>query len=380
MGSEFITYIEFGDQWFQVIVDTGSSDTWLAETGFSCVTDTLAPETESNCDFGPLYTPSSTFSQIAGENFNISYGDGEFLIGIVGTEDVTLANITVKGQEVAIVSEAYWEGDGITSGLTGLAYPALTSAFFGTNPANDNAAVASDIAEYNPIFTTMYKQGLVAPVFTLVLERGTATSTLAIGGLPPGVSSSTDFATASIQIVNLIDDPFASTQYSFYTIYPSGFTFEGAGRASYSTGSWPNPFDSAPASHAPARGGEDTVGSDFPMIVDSGTTLLYLPSGLAAEVIRQYDPPGAFSEYFGADVVYCDATPPAFGVTINGTTFQINATDLILQPALEDNICIAGIQDGGEGPYILGDVFLKNVIAVYDVGASEMKFAAHESY
>jgi hypothetical protein len=30
-----------------------------------------------------------------------------------------------------------------------------------------------------------------------------------------------------------------------------------------------------------------------------------------------------------------------------------------------------------EGVYVLGDVFLKNVVAVFDIGASEMKFAAH---
>ena len=44
------------------------------------------------------------------------------------------------------------------------------------------------------------------------------------------------------------------------------------------------------------------------------------------------------------------------------------------------NICLSGIQDDGGSFGILGDVFLKNVLAVYDIGASEMRFAARENY
>jgi hypothetical protein len=76
------------------------------------------------CDFGPYYTKSSTFTAISGETFSIEYGDGEYLTGIMGTEEVTVAGIKVD-QEVALVTAAAWEGDGTTSGLMGLAYPAL---------------------------------------------------------------------------------------------------------------------------------------------------------------------------------------------------------------------------------------------------------------
>ena len=125
IGEEFATQITFGTQTFESIVDTGSSDTWIVETGFSCINvSNSAPETEEFCGFGPTYTITDTFTKIPDENFNITYGDGEFLTGIIGTEDVTLAGITVK-QTVAVVDFAAWEGDSTTSGLIGLAYPAL---------------------------------------------------------------------------------------------------------------------------------------------------------------------------------------------------------------------------------------------------------------
>ena len=125
IGEEFATTVTFGTETFEAIVDTGSSDTWLVETGFKCVNvSNSAPLPEADCSFGPTYNVTDTFKKIPNENFNITYGDGEFLTGIVGYEEVTLAGLKVK-QEVALVNYAAWEGDGTTSGLIGLAYPAL---------------------------------------------------------------------------------------------------------------------------------------------------------------------------------------------------------------------------------------------------------------
>lgn len=124
-GEEYATSIVFGTQTLDVIVDTGSSDTWVVKEGFECINLNTSKEvTESECDFGSTYTVDSTFKEISGEEFKIEYGDGEYLYGYMGTETVTLADITVSA-EVAVVTEAAWEGDGTTSGLTGLAYPAL---------------------------------------------------------------------------------------------------------------------------------------------------------------------------------------------------------------------------------------------------------------
>ena len=125
LGEEFATTVEFGTETFESIVDTGSSDTWLVETGFSCANiSNSAPLSEADCNFGPTYNVTDTFTEIPDENFNITYGDGEFLTGIMGYEDVTLAGIKVR-TEVALVNYAAWQGDGTTSGLIGLAYPAM---------------------------------------------------------------------------------------------------------------------------------------------------------------------------------------------------------------------------------------------------------------
>jgi hypothetical protein len=125
IGEEFAAEITIGTTTLELIVDTGSSDTWVVESGFSCIDlDTGNAATEASCEFGPYYTKTSSFTEIAGEEFSIEYGDGEYLTGIMGTESVTVAGLKVE-QEIALVTSAAWEGDGTTSGLIGFAYPAL---------------------------------------------------------------------------------------------------------------------------------------------------------------------------------------------------------------------------------------------------------------
>ena len=364
-GQEFITSIDFGGETFQVVVDTGSSDTWLVETGFQCVDQySNATEPEDYCMFGSTYDVSETFRAISDENFNITYGDGEFLTGIFGLETVTLAGITVDGQQVAIVKSAAWDGDGISSGLLGLAFPSLTSAYADTDP---NADSDSNQIEYNPIFTNMYQEGDVPPLFSFAIERGDFGGYLALGGLPP-VSFDPVFTSCPMQIISMQNVVGSGMQgeYSFYTITIGGLVYNGSQSTNFSRGRWPSPLK------APAKPRQ------FQVIIDSGTTLIYLPTGIANAINALFVPPGVFNDYQAAYSVDCDAVVPSLGIRIADETFYINPVDMILP--VGDGTCITGVDDGGQGPYILGDVFLKNVIAVFDVGASQMRFAAQEFY
>lgn len=367
-STSFIASIEFANEMFQVIIDTGSSDTWLAETGYQCVdATTQALRPESYCDFGTLYNVSSTFKQIPNENFNIEYGDGEFLTGIFGTEQVTIAGITVKNQQVALANYAGWYGDGIASGILGLAFPALTSAYAGNDPSHDSQATE---IPYNPIFTNMYTEGNVAPMFSLAINRGNIPGLMAFGGLPP-VTFFPFFASVPFQVLTIQDAATSvngKPQYGFYAININAIVYPGSKHTTFSTGTWPSPLRKpANASHIQA-------------IVDSGTILNYFPTAISSAINAQFGPSTECDPTQGVCFVDCDATVPKVGVTISGRTFYINPQDLILDVGIGDNTCITGIYDGGQGPYILGDVFLKNVLAVFDVGASQMRFAAREFY
>ena len=76
------------------------------------------PEPQSKCAFGsPGFdqSESKTFVGDPDKNFNISYGDGEFLTGVVGFDAVTVGDMTVTNQEIGLVNEAAWDGDGVNT-------------------------------------------------------------------------------------------------------------------------------------------------------------------------------------------------------------------------------------------------------------------------
>lgn len=139
--------VKVGSQTFKFSVETGSSDTWLAQTDFECINLTTGgTQPEADCHFGKLYNHSSSFSQITDENFKITYASGETLMGTLGRTAGRLASITVDNQEIAAVTAAAWGGDGLSTRIMGLAFPAITSAFQGTNPALDSPST-----QVNPI-------------------------------------------------------------------------------------------------------------------------------------------------------------------------------------------------------------------------------------
>lgn len=80
------------------------------------------------CKLGPGYSASPTFKQDLDLHFAIQYGDGEKLLGAVGTETVRIGLLEVETR-VNVVDNAAWNGDSQTSGLLGLGLPANTANY-----------------------------------------------------------------------------------------------------------------------------------------------------------------------------------------------------------------------------------------------------------
>lgn len=354
IGLVYTTPIQLGNEDFTVVIDTGSSDTWVAESNFTC-----KKGAQSACLFGALYTRSSTFTPINNENFEISYADGEYLDGVFGTEKVTLAGITVNDAQIAVVEDASWTGDGTSSGVVGLGFPANTRAFTGTNFAADT--VSNQVA-YDPLFTKMYVEGQVPQIFSLALERD-GTGQLAIGGTPD-VQFTPVFASSPIQILTTSGAALGKTFYTFYTITTNGFEYQSA-QSNWNTGAWLTYF------------GNPNDPTQVQVLIDSGTTVNYLPQTIADAVNKLFEPAATYNSQTGYYSVPCNAKAPEFGVKIAQETFYVNPQDMIIE--LSPNTCISGVTTTGTGGNsILGQAFLKNVLAIFDVGATEMRFAARE--
>jgi len=340
----YLTEVKFGNQDFVTVIDTGSSDTWLVETGFKCVGTTGKQMSQAMCRFGKAYSKTASFVNVAEQKFATKYADGEVLQGGMGRETVNLGGITVENQTVGIVNSASWKGDGQSSGLIGMAFPTLTRAL-----------VNSKAVKYDPVFFNMYKSKLIDPVFSVVLNRADeGPGAIALGGMPGPQYKYDDrrWAKVPMEKMGIKTSPKGPViaDYTLYAVKISSFNVN-----------------------------NKTVGSVAPTIIDSGTTMSYIPQA-AADAMAAAFQPAATLQRGGIYTVPCSAKPPKFGVNFGNTTMWIEGKDLLLQSGLGQP-CMVSIQSpkslGPAAPpfSILGGPFMKSVISVFDVGAAEIRFA-----
>lgn len=93
-----------------------------------------------------------------------------------------------------------------------------------------------------------------------------------------------------------------------------------------------------------------------------------------------FQPRAVFLYQYGTYFAPCDAIAPRFAIVISGTQFWVNPADMIIKGYVDPltGYCAVAVASGEDGPYILGAAFLKSVLAVFDVGAAEMRFYARE--
>lgn len=224
-GSGYAVTINFEGTDLQLLLDTGSSDTWIASEDFRCVNRRHTQFAQSYCAFGPLFNGSFTAGPIPNQNFNVSYGSSEFVVGETGLIDISIAGVTLTQQEVALIDTAYWRGDSVSTGIVGFGYQALTSSYRGDDPRKDDPKTG--LVHYSPIVQTALTRNLFS-MFSLALERGddTVGGYLALGGLPP-VDFNSSFVSTPVEMTDLEEVGRSGVAYSYYTIRPSGFSLSG---------------------------------------------------------------------------------------------------------------------------------------------------------
>ncbi|KAF8315777.1 aspartic peptidase domain-containing protein [Cantharellus anzutake] len=390
LDQEYLANVTIGGQNFSLIVDTGSSDTWVAMKGFKCFNMTSGGESQSpsECGFGSEgFDPSksSTFEPYADVDFNISYSDGGFMVGNVGYDTVSVGGMTVTHQEIGLVTHASWHGDEINTGLLGLAYPGLTSV---------HDRKTGDQVIYDPLFFSAVKQSAVPHPckyrlsglrrsndvaivhvlrvlmgnrrfldFSIALNRGTFSARssptydpklgyLGFGGYVP---VPTTYPTVTVPV--LVDTQ-GTPKYFFWTVEIDSYIFPGSSALKTSSNA---------------------------TILDTGTTLNFLPTHIARAYNSKFSPPATYVASDGVYYVHCNAKVPEFSVKIGSKAFSIDARDQVVPTGSKDgngeDICISGTQDGGPGnTFVLGDVFLHNVVSTYNIHSNQITLSQRAPY
>ncbi|KAJ7232458.1 aspartic peptidase domain-containing protein [Mycena haematopus] len=352
-GDEYLVNITVGGKPFQVILDTGSSDLWVAHSGFSCLDlngTVVSPET---CNFGPAqFDPavSPTFEPFPNVTFFVRYGSGEFLSGPAGFDTVTVGGVSVAHQEIGVPNRNAFLGDGVSEGVLGLAFPGLTSVWNATN-GTGSLPVTTQIP-YNPFFFNAVAQKEVQkPYFSVSLDRPTLDNDrkvglLALGGIAP-VPVLDIAVTVPLQrwarnaAGVVVPSNAADAKFEWYSILVDAYTFPGS---------------------------DALVTASNSTILDSGTTLNWVPSEVAAAFNAHFVPPATLDEDSRMYLVDCNATAPPFHVGSSE-----NAT-----------ICVSGTQDNGPvvpgNSFILGQVFLHNVVSTHNPIDGEVTLTQRAAY
>ncbi|KAI9821663.1 MAG: hypothetical protein M1827_002244 [Pycnora praestabilis] len=312
--AEFLSPVTIGGQTLMMDFDTGSSDLWVFNTELS------SADTSTHTSFNP--SKSSTFKQLQGASFAISYGDGSGASGNVGTDTVNIGGATVTTQAVELattVSQTFVQ-DANSDGLVGLAFSKL-------NTVQPNQ---------QKTFFDNVQASLEQPVFTADLKHGTAGS------------------------------------YDFGTIDSSKFT----GEITYvpidnSQGFWQ--FDSTRF----AVGSQAINAAGGAAIADTGTSLMLVDEAVATAYWAAV-PSSQLSQEQGGYIFPCSSTLPDFHVGF-GATYTATISGSLLNFAQVDGAtCFGGLQsNSGQDLQIYGDVMFKSQFVVFDGGHNQLGFAPH---
>ncbi|ROW08629.1 hypothetical protein VPNG_06247 [Cytospora leucostoma] len=300
----YVTPVSIGTpaQVLNLDFDTGSSDLWV----FSSLT--ASADVDGQSTYNP--SDSSTASKLSGYSWEIEYGDGSSSSGIVYTDVVEIAGVTVTSQAVEAaetVSSSFTEESAV-DGLVGL----------GFNSLNSVSPVAQSTFWYNAL------DSLDSPVFSANLKHNEA------GTFDFGFINESAY-TGDLTYVDVDTDP------GYWTFTSSGYQV----------------------------GSGDFVSSSIDGIADTGTTLLYLPDSINSAYYADVSG-SSYSETEGGWIFSCSADLPDFTFGVGSATITI-PSDYLNYGTVEGDTCFGGLQPSDDlGLNIFGDVALKAAYVVFN--------------
>jgi len=285
--------------------------------------------------------------------FNISYLDGSGASGDYITDDVQVGEDTIKGQIVGIAHELT-----LNTGIMGIGFSANVASNSGRNSAPFT---------YPTIVDSMLEQGIIKlKAYSLYLDSKDAEKgSILFGGLD-----------TNKYIGNLFQLPLVPSQFPNGTRVYDHFTVVLTGVSMTSSSGTTN-FTSSRSSRY-----------RVPVVLDSGTTLTYLPETTTRIIYREI---GAVDTSADGGLVYVDCnlgSDPSrvftyrFGDSRSSLNIQVPISELLysiseifggqdvsaLLPYLPfDNTCAFGIMPAIDGISLLGDTFLRSAYVVYDL-------------
>lgn len=330
-------------QTVDLIVDTGSSDVWVLDSDANLCKSMSMQNYYGYCLSTYDPSKSSTYSVVSDNTFTIQYVDGSGAEG-----DYIKDNFSIGGADIEALQMGLAENSTINSGLLGIGFAANVAAR----------------TPYPNIMNLFQDQGLIAiQAYSLYLDDLYAeTGTILFGGLD------TAKFIGELKTVDIQPDRYGN--YSSFTVALTSL--------------------SVIADNGTASNYSRTA---VPVILDSGTTLTYVPESMANRIFHAFD---AIDDTSGTGLVFinCDYLSDNKNLTFDfqfggddGPVVRVPIDEMVLNnvngyvelgldvPSLPfDNVCSFGLQPSSDY-YLLGDTFLRSAYVVYDLTNKQIGLA-----
>jgi len=343
-------------QTVSLVLDTGSSDAWVvSEDADLCRSTRLQATYGDSCSNTYNSDDSSTYELVDASGFSIQYLDGSVAAGDYITDDFTIGDKTIKGLQMGLARQTV---RGV--GILGVGYP-------------ENVASQT---KYPNIIDQLFEQELIdSKAFSLYLnDRRSDEGNILFGGLDK------DKFIGSLEILPVIKPRGSDTPVHFEVSF-SGMTVKRSDDSSIDIG---------------ASSSKDTITA----ILDSGTTLTYLPEHMTDQL---FDELGAITDNVltGLTFVDCDLLESEqdmlISFTFNNKSVSVPVWEMVLDLVADfqedlpsaitfNRACVFGIQSGAifesTGALdsttdfaLIGATFLRSAYVVYDLSHHEIGIA-----
>ncbi|KAJ4003054.1 hypothetical protein NW752_012298 [Fusarium irregulare] len=343
----YFTEVTIGDppQKITLQLDTGSSDVWVP---WNCADVCTDDDDKKGCPLGSFDPDKSkSFKHVAPGMFGLTFVDDSYVKGDYFEDHFELDGAVINNLTMGLAIKT-----NISYGLIGVGY------------AKNEASSSTTDVIYPNLPVAMYESGYVNTIAYSVWlnDLDAKAGTVLFGGVD---------TSKYVGDMHRIDiQPLDGHYYHFIVVLTSLV--------------------------ATSSSGSDVLTSDgFPIktVLDSGTTLSYLPHNLTTEIWKEVG--AIWSPYYGVSVLPC-----AFGENEGNFTFgfagpdgpsiSVGMDELVLtmtsdrdnMPVFESGpykgqtMCSFGIQNDTSELYLLGNTFLRSAYVVYDLVNNEVGIAA----
>ena len=318
-------------------IDTGSSDLWT-----NSAQSTLCQSRYDPCSVSGTYDPDkSSSSKLISSDFNISYVDGTGALGDYRSDTLNIGGAKLENLQFGLGLDS-----SSPEGILGIGYP-----------INEIQVNRNNKKQYSNVPQAMVDAQLIqSSAYSLWLDDlESSTGSILFGGI--------DTKKFKGMLSTLpIEKEFGTFAEFFITLSGVSLTQSGAS-TDFTNGDLP-----------------------VPVLLDSGSSLTYLPNDLTAEIYKALD---VTYEGTGQDAV-CDCRLADTDITVDFTfsspKISVPMSELAINPGPQEDgstatfsdgtpLCIFGIAPADGTPPVLGDTFIRSAYLVYDMGNNEISIA-----